>query len=79
MSNRTPRKKEIERGGEYFFELVEIFDIHYIGCIGRKSFNAIKDMSLIPALGIFVIRLVVGKEDLKECLMEYMKKLRNNS
>ena len=29
MSNRTPRKKEIERDIKYFLELVEIFDIHY--------------------------------------------------
>lgn len=42
MSNRTPRKKEIEKGLKYFFELVDIFDIQYIGCIGKKSYDTLK-------------------------------------
>lgn len=29
MSNRTPKKKEIERGIKYFLGLVDIFDIQY--------------------------------------------------
>lgn len=45
-SNRTPKKKEIERGIKYFLELVDIFDIQHIGCIGRKSFNTIEAMNL---------------------------------
>lgn len=43
MNNRTPRKKDIDRGIKYFLELVEIFDIQHIGCIGRKSFNALME------------------------------------
>ena len=49
-SNRTPQKKEIERGIKYFLELVDIFDIQYIGCIGRKSFNTIEAMNLNTSL-----------------------------
>lgn len=43
MSNRTPRKKEIEKGLKYFFELVDIFDIQCIGCIGKKSYDTLKE------------------------------------
>lgn len=46
MSNRTPRKKEIEKGLKYFFELVDIFDIQYIGCVGKKSFDTIESLKL---------------------------------
>lgn len=49
-SNRTPRKKEIERGIKYFLELVDIFEIRHIGCIGRKSYNTIKAMGLNTSL-----------------------------
>ena len=46
LNNRTPRKKDIDRGIKYFLELAEIFDIQHIGCIGRKSFDTIKAINL---------------------------------
>lgn len=49
-SNRTPQKEEIERGIKYFLELVDIFNIQHIGCIGRESFNAIEAMNLNTSL-----------------------------
>lgn len=49
-SNRTPQKEEIERGIKYFLELVNIFNIQHIGCIGRESFNAIEAMNLNTSL-----------------------------
>lgn len=49
-SNRTPQKEEIERGIKYFLELVNIFNIQHVGCIGRESFNAIEAMNLNTSL-----------------------------
>lgn len=75
MSNRTPRKKEIERGIRYFLELVDIFDVQNIGCIGKKSFDTIKfvgDFSLEylrhPSCG--------GKNEFENMLNEYLKRFR---
>lgn len=47
MCNRTPNKKEIERGIKYFLKLKEIFNIEDVWCIGRKSQKALKkDMGI---------------------------------
>lgn len=73
MSNRTPKKKEIERGIKYFLELVDIFDIQHIGCIGRKSEETIQKIRNVnikylrhPSCG--------GKKDFEKNMEEYMKK-----
>lgn len=44
LSNRTPTGKEVERGMNYLLQLVELFDIQHIGCIGRKSEKAVQTL-----------------------------------
>lgn len=46
MSNRTPTGKEIQRGVSYFLRLIDLFDIQYIGCIGRKSDGMVEKLGL---------------------------------
>lgn len=46
LSNRTPTSKEIQCGVSYFLQLVELFDIQYIGCIGRKSDGMVEKLGL---------------------------------
>lgn len=41
MCNRTPTKKEIEKGIKYFQILIDIFKIEQVWCIGRKSQKAL--------------------------------------
>lgn len=74
MSNRPPRKKEIERGIKYFLELVDIFDIQHIGCIGRKSFNTIGDMGLNTSLEYLRHPSCGGKKEFERMIGEYMKR-----
>lgn len=76
MSNRTPKKKEIERGIKYFLELVDIFDIQYIGCIGRKSFNTIETMNLNISLEYLRHPSCGGKREFVVNITEYIKKLK---
>lgn len=73
-SNRTPRKKEIERGIKYFLELVDIFEIRHIGCIGRKSYNTIKAMGLNTSLEYVRHPSCGGKTEFETMIDEYMKK-----
>lgn len=75
MSNRTPRKKEIEKGIKYFLELVEIFDIQHIGCIGRKSFYTIKDINLSTSLEYLRHPSCGGKTEFERMIDEYMESL----
>ena len=75
-SNRTPRKKEIERGIKYFLELVDIFEIQHIGCIGRKSFNTIGNMGLNTSLEYLRHPSCGGKREFETMIGEYMKKFR---
>lgn len=75
MSNRTPRKKEIERGIKYFLELVDIFDIQHIGCIGKKSFNAIEAMKLNINLKYLRHPSCGGKSKFETGITEYMETL----
>ena len=74
MSNRTPRKKEIERGIKYFLELVDIFEIRHIGCIGRKSFDTIKTMGLNTSLEYLRHPSCGGKTEFERMIGGYMKK-----
>lgn len=46
LSNRTPTSKEIQRGVPYLLQLVALFDIQQIGCIGRKSEKVVKKLGL---------------------------------
>jgi hypothetical protein len=46
LSNRTPTDKEIQRGVNYFLRLIDLFDIQYIGCIGRKSDGMVERLGL---------------------------------
>lgn len=75
MSNRTPKKKEIERGIKYFLELVDIFDIQHIGCIGKKSYNTIKTMGLNTSLEYLRHPSCGGKTEFEKMIGEYMKSL----
>lgn len=77
MSNRTPKKKEIERGIKYFLELVDIFDIQHIGCIGRKSFNTIGAMDLNFSLEYLRHPSCGGKTEFETMIGEYMKSLQH--
>jgi hypothetical protein len=77
-SNRTPRKKEIERGIKYFLELTYIFDIQHIGCIGRKSFNTIDSMNLNVSLKYLRHPSCGGKREFEDNITEYIEKLNNN-
>lgn len=74
-SNRTPRNKEIDRGVKYFLELVDIFDIQHIGCIGRKSFNTIGNMGLNTSLEYLRHPSCGGKTEFETMIGEYMKAL----
>lgn len=74
MSNRTPRKEEIERGIKYFLELVDIFEIRHIGCIGRKSFDTIKTMGLNTSLEYLRHPSCGGKTEFERMIGGYMKK-----
>lgn len=74
MSNRTPRKKEIERGIKYFLELVDIFDIQYIGCIGKKSFSTIETMNLNTSLKYLRHPSCGGKREFEKMIDGYMKR-----
>lgn len=76
MSNRTPRKKEIEKGIKYFLELVDIFEIQHIGCIGRKSFNTIGNMGLNTSLEYLRHPSCGGKREFEANITEYMEKLK---
>lgn len=76
MSNRTPKKKEIERGIKYFLELVDIFDIQYIGCIGKKSFNTIGNMGINTSLEYLRHPSCGGKTEFERMIDEYMKKIK---
>ena len=76
MSNRTPKKKEIERGIKYFLELVDIFDIQYIGCIGKKSFNTIEAMKLNTSLEYLRHPSCGGKREFEANITEYMEKIK---
>ena len=76
MSNRTPRKKEIERGIKYFLDLVDIFDIQHIGCIGKKSFNTIGDMGINISLEYLRHPSCGGKTEFEKMIGEYIKKLK---
>lgn len=76
MSNRTPRKKEIERGIKYFLELVDIFNIQHIGCIGRKSFNTIEAMNLNTSLEYLRHPSCGGKREFERMTGEYMRKFK---
>lgn len=76
MSNRTPRKKEIERGIKYFLELVDIFDIQHIGCIGRKSFETIGDMGINTSIEYLRHPSCGGKREFEANITEYMEKLK---
>lgn len=76
MSNKTPRKKEIERGIKHFLELVEIFDIQHIGCIGRKSFNTIKTMGLNTSLEYLRHPSCGGEKEFVVNITEYIEKLK---
>lgn len=73
-SNRTPRKKEIERGIKYFLELVDIFEIQHIGCIGRKSYNTIKAMGLNTSLEYLRHPSCGGKTEFETMIDKYMKR-----
>lgn len=73
MSNRTPKKKEIERGIKYFLELVDIFDIQYIGCIGRKSENTIENLKLNMNCKYLRHPSCGGKNEFEKMIDEYMK------
>lgn len=75
-SNRTPRKKEIERGIKYFLELVDIFEIQHIGCIGRKSYNTIKAMGLNTSFEYLRHPSCGGKEIFIKKIDIYMKELK---
>lgn len=75
MSNRTPKKKEIERGVNYFLELLDIFDIQHIGCIGKKSFNTIKSMGLNTSHEYIRHPSCGGKKEFEKMIGEYMKRL----
>ncbi len=77
MSNRTPRKKEIDRGIKYLLDLVDIFDIQYIGCIGKKSFDTIKTMGLNINLEYLRHPSCGGKRKFEANMTEYMDKLKN--
>lgn len=70
MSNRTPRKKEIERGIKYFLELVDLF----IGCIGKKSFNTIEAMNLNISLDYLRHPSCGGKTEFETMIGEYIKR-----
>lgn len=74
MSNRTPRKKEIERGIKYFLELVDIFEIQHIGCIGRKSYNTIKTMGINTSIEYLRHPSCGGKTEFEIMIGEYMKR-----
>lgn len=74
-SNRTPRKKEIERGIKYFLELVDIFEIQHIGCIGRKSYNTIGNMGLNTSLKYLRHPSCGGKREFEANITEYMESL----
>lgn len=74
MSNRTPRKKEIERGIKYFLDLVDIFDIQHIGCIGKKSFNTIGDMGINASLEYLRHPSCGGKREFERMIDEYIKR-----
>lgn len=74
-SNRTPRKKEIERGIKYFLELVDIFDIQHIGCIGRKSYNTIGEMNLNTILEYLRHPSCGGKREFERMIDKYMRSL----
>ncbi|MFW8423682.1 hypothetical protein, partial [Klebsiella pneumoniae] len=73
-SNRTPRKKEIERGIKYFLELVDIFEIQHIGCIGRKSYNTIEAMKLNTSIEYLRHPSCGGKTKFETMIDEYMKR-----
>lgn len=73
-SNRTPRKKEIERGIKYFLELVDIFDIQHIGCIGKKSYNTIETMGLNTSLEYLRHPSCGGKREFERMIDKYMRK-----
>lgn len=72
LNNRTPRKKDIDRGIKYFLELVEIFDIQHIGCIGRKSFDTIKTMNLNTNLEYLRHPSCGGKREFINNMNNYM-------
>lgn len=72
MSNRTPRKKEIERGIKYFRELVDIFDIQYVGCIGKKSFNTIESLNFHIACKYLRHPSCGGKAEFIDNINDYM-------
>ena len=73
MSNRTPRKKEIERGIKYFLDLVDIFDIQHIGCIGRKSENTIENLKLNMDCKYLRHPSCGGKNEFEKMIDKYMK------
>lgn len=70
MSNRTPRKKEIERGIKSFFELVDIFDIQHIVCISRKFENTIETMKLNISLEYLRHSSCSGKREFEANIIE---------
>lgn len=74
MSNRTPRKKEIEIGIKYFLELVDIFEIQHIGCIGKKSFDTIKTMGINTNHEYLRHPSCGGKKEFERMIDEYMKR-----
>lgn len=73
-SNRTPRKKEIERGVKYLLKLLDIFKIQHIGCIGKKSFNTIGNMGLNTSLEYLRHPSCGGKNIFETKIDEYMKR-----
>lgn len=75
MSNRTPRKKEIERGIKYFLDLVDIFDIQNIGCIGRKLYNTIEDMGINTSLEYLRHPSCGGKREFEDMFYKFMKNI----
>lgn len=62
----------MDRGIKYFLELVEIFDIQHIGCIGRKSFDTIKAMNLNTNLEYLRHPSCGGKREFINNMNNYM-------
>ena len=42
--NRTPNAKEVQMGRDILMELLYLFKVKHIYCIGKSSYNALKDV-----------------------------------
>ncbi len=72
MSNRAPRKGEIEQGKTFIAELIDIFDIKRIGAVGRKAEVGLMEMKLEQQISYIRHPSYGGKEDFIRGVRELM-------